>query len=79
VRRVGANSGAESRLSSGVGGAGCLVARGCRAHARDVAQDLVDDTGLVVGGVVGGGGVVVATEAGVGVCGHCEGSVCVMD
>jgi len=51
-----------------------LVARGSRAQTGNVAQDLVDDTGLVVGGVVGGGGVVIAAEAGVGVGGHCEGS-----
>lgn len=78
--RARANIGAESRLIGGVCGAGGLVARGGRAQAGDVAEDLVDDAGLAVGGaggVVGGGGVVVATEAGVGVCGHCERRMCV--
>jgi len=82
-RRVArGNAGAESRLIGSVCGAGGLVARRGRAQAGDVAEDLLDDTALVVGGaggvVVGGGGVVVATEAGgVGVCGHYEGSMCV--
>ena len=82
VRRVARGDvGAESRLSGGICGAGGLVAGGGRAQTGDVAEDLVDDTALAVGGgagsVVGGGGVVVATEAGVGVCGHYEGSMCV--
>jgi hypothetical protein len=79
-RRARANAGTESRLIGSVCGAGGLVARGGRAQTGDVAEDLVDDTGLAVGGaggVVGGGGVVVATEAGVGVCGHCERRMCV--
>lgn len=78
-RRARADVGAESRLRSGIS-AGGLVARRGRAQAGDVAEDLLDDTTLAVGGaggVVGGGGVIVATEAGVGVCGHCEGSMCV--
>jgi hypothetical protein len=80
VGRARANAGAESRLVSSVCGAGGLVARRGRAQAGDVAEDLLDDTALVIGGaggVVGGGGVVVATEAGVGVCGHCERRMCV--
>ena len=80
-RRARADVGAESRLIGSVCGAGGLVARGGRAQAGDVAEDLLDDTALAVGGaggvVVGGGGVVVATEAGVGVCGHCERGMCV--
>jgi hypothetical protein len=61
VGRVGVYSGAKCRLSSGIGGAGGVVARSCRAHSGNVAQ--------VVGGVVGGGGggAVIAAEAGVGV------------
>ena len=81
VRRVArGNAGTESRLIGSVCGAGGLVARGGRAQAGNVTEDLVDDAGLAVGGaggVVSGGGVVVATEAGVGVCGHYEGSMCV--
>lgn len=81
VRRVArGNAGTESRLIGSVCGAGGLVARGGRAQAGNVTEDLVDDAGLAVGGaggVVSGGGVVVATEAGVGVCGHCERRICV--
>ena len=83
VRRVArGNASAECRLINSVCGAGGLVARRSRAQAGDVAEDLVDDTALAVGsgvGVVGGGGVIVATEAGRGgVCGHYERSVCVL-